>query len=96
VLKDLVDAYPGMLICGSGSTGFNAVQEQFNRISALPYSRLAATGYIDQLQQLSERLKQQFPEHYQPEKQTLDNDIVQLKKKLATKYLEQASAGRGD
>jgi hypothetical protein len=95
VLKDLVDAYPGMLICGSGSTGFNAVQEQFNRISALPYSRLAATGYIDQLQQLSERLKQQFPERYQPEKQTLDNDIVQLKKKLATKYQEQASAGRG-
>ncbi len=92
VLKDLVEAYPGMLIYGSGNTGFNAVQEQFTRISAMPHSRLAATGYIDQLQQLSERLKQQFPEHYQPEKQTLDNDIQQLRKKLATKYPEPANA----
>ena len=82
-----------MLIYGNGNTGFNAVQEQFTRISAMPHSRLVATAYIDQLQQLSERLKKQFPDHYQPEKQTLDNDIQQLRKKLGAKYKEQASAG---
>ena len=82
-----------MLIYGNGNTGFNAVQEQFTRISAMPHSRLVATAYIDQLQQLSERLKKQFPEHYQPEQQTLDNDIQQLQKRFAAKYREQASAG---
>jgi hypothetical protein len=86
VLKDLVEAYPGMLIYGSGSTGFNAVQEQFTRISAMPHSRLAARAYLDGLQHLSERLQQQFPGHYQPEKQTLDNDIQSLTKNFAAKY----------
>ena len=83
-----------MLIYGSGNTGFNAVQEQFTRISVMPHSRLVATAYIDQLQQLSERLKKQFPGHYQPEQQTLDNDIQQLRKKLGAKYKEQASAAK--
>jgi hyaluronoglucosaminidase len=94
VLRDLVEAYPGMLICGNRSTGFNAVQEQFTRISAMPHSRLAAQSYIDGLQHLSERLKQQFPGRYQPEKQTLDNDIQQLKKKFLSKYPESASSGK--
>jgi hypothetical protein len=86
VLKDLVEAYPGMLIYGGRGTGFNAVQEQFTRISAMPHSRQAALAYIEHLQQLSDRLKQQFPGHYQPEKQTLDNDIQQLKSRLTAKY----------
>jgi hypothetical protein len=86
VLKDLVEAYPGMLICGSGSTGFDAVQDQFSRISAMPHARLAARAYLDGLQRLSERLQQQFPGHYQPERQTLDNDIQSLTKKFAAKY----------
>ena len=86
VLKDLVEAYPGMLIYGNGNTGFNAVQEQFTRIAAAPHSRQAALAYIEHLQQLSDRLKQAFPGHYQPEQQTLDNDIQSLKKKFATKY----------
>lgn len=86
VLKNLVDAYPGMLIYGSGNTGFNAVQEQFTRLLAMPHSRLAAQAYIDGLQHLLERLKQEFPGHYQPEKQTLDDDIQQLKRRFDGKY----------
>ena len=86
VVKDLVEAYPGMLIYGNGNTGFNAVQEQFARISAMPHSRQAALAYIEHLQQLSDRLKQQYPDRYQPEKQTLDNDIQSLKKKFTAKY----------
>jgi len=89
-----VEAYPGMLIYGSHSTGFNAVQEQFAHISAIPHSRQAALAYIDRLQQLSGRLAQQFPGHYQPEKQTLDDDIQQLKKRFAAKYPEPASSGK--
>jgi hypothetical protein len=87
VLGDLVEAYPGMLVCSFyRGTGFNAVQEQFTRICGAPYSRQAAIGYIDHLQQLSDRLKAEFPGHYQPAKQTLDNDIQSLRKKFAVKY----------
>jgi hypothetical protein len=86
-LRDLVEAYPGLLIYSSHHySKFNAVQNQFDRISSAPHSRQAAIAYIDHLQQLSDRLQQQFPDHYQPEKQTLDNDIQRLKKKLAGKY----------
>jgi hypothetical protein len=94
VLRDLVEAYPGMLICGSRSTGFNAVQEEFTHLSAMPHSRLTAQAYIDRLQHLSERLTQQFPGRYQQAKQTLDNDIQQLKKKLLSKYPAAASSGQ--
>ena len=85
-LRDLVEAYPGMLIYGSHSTGFNAVQEQFTRIVAAPFSRQAALAYIEHLQRLSDSLKQQFPEQYEPARETLDNDIQLLKKKFAAKY----------
>ena len=67
-------------------TGFNSVQAQFDRIIGAPHSRQAAIAYIDYLQQLSARLKQQFPDGYQPEMQTLDNDIQQLKRKFGAKY----------
>ena len=87
VLRDLVEAYPGMLVYSPHrGTGFNAVQEQFDRIIGAPYSRQAAIAYVEHLQKLSDRLKQQFPDQYQPEKLTLDNDIKSLKKKLAVKY----------
>lgn len=86
VLKELVEAYPGMLIYGNGRTDFNAVQEQFQRIVGAPHSRLAARAYIDALQGLSKRLHQEFPNHYQPEKETLDNDIQKVKKRFAAQY----------
>ncbi len=86
VLRDLVETYPGMLIYGSHSTAFNAVQEQYTRLAAAPYARQAALAYIARLQRLSGRLKEQFADHYQPERLTLDHDIQQLQKKFAAKY----------
>ncbi len=87
VLRDLVEAYPGMLICSFyRGTGFNAVQAQFDQIISAPCSRQAAIAYIEHLQRLSDRLKRQFPGQYQPARQTLNNDIQLLKKKFATKY----------
>jgi hypothetical protein len=89
VLRDLVEAYPGMLIYSfSRGTGFNAVQDQFDRILSAPHSRQAALGYLEHLQTLSTRFQHEFPDQYQPEKQTLDNDIQIVTRKLATKYPE--------
>jgi hypothetical protein len=87
VLRDLVEAYPGMLICASNnSTGFNSVQAQFDRLLASPNSRQVALGYIEHLQKLADRLKQEFPNGYQPERAVLDNDIKLATKKVAAKY----------
>jgi hypothetical protein len=86
ILRDMVEAYPGMLIYGRGGTGFNAVQDQFARISSAACSRQAALAFITRMEHLSSRLKQAFPNAYGPEKTTLDNDIQVLKKSFAAKY----------
>jgi hypothetical protein len=86
VLRDLVEAYPGMLIWSSNSTGFNSVQAQFDRLLASPNSRPVVLGYIEHLRRLSDRLKQEFPDSYQAEKALLDNDLQLAAKKLANKY----------
>jgi len=87
VLRDLVEAYPGMLICSYyNSTAFNSVQAQFDRLFSSPYSRQVALGYIEHLQKLSERLNHEFPDGYQPEKAVLNNDIQLATKKVAAKY----------
>lgn len=85
-LKDLVEAYPGMLIYGNGNTGFNAVQEQFRRILVNPHSRLAAQAYLKAIEALSERLSCQFPDRYRPEKATLDNDIQKMRQLFGERY----------
>jgi hypothetical protein len=85
-LRDLVDAYPGMLISGQPGTGFNAVQDQFSRIVSLPDSQFAAQAFIDKLQNLSGRLEKEFPGHYQSTRETLDGDIQILKRKFAARY----------
>ena len=90
VLKDLVEAYPGMLIYGNGNTGFNAVQYQFQQITAKPHSREVAAGYLENLQGISSQLKKQFPGHYQPEAETLDGDIQTLKARFAAHYESQS------
>lgn len=85
-LRDLVEAYPGMLICAHPSTGFDSVQDQFERILQAPHSRQAALGYVEHLRNLSARLKQEFPGRYQPAEETLDQDIQVASRKLAGKY----------
>ncbi len=85
VLRDLVEAYPGMLVYGSGP-GFNAVQEQFGKILALPHARPVALAYVEHLQALSARMAKEFPDRYAAARQTLDNDIQVLSQKLRAKY----------
>jgi hypothetical protein len=75
-----------MAIYSQYQTGFNSVQYQFDQLLKTPNSRQTALGYIEHLRNLSAQLKEQFPGSYQPEKQTLDNDIQIVVKKLAAKY----------
>jgi hypothetical protein len=86
LLKDLVETYPGFLVYGSPRTSFNAVRDQFLRISGAPHSRQAAIAFIKHMESLSERLKNEFPDSYQPEKQTLEDDIEFLKRSFTAKF----------
>lgn len=86
VMRELVDAYPGMLIYGNGNTGFNAVRYRFAQISGLPHSKQVAKAYIELLEGLASRMQEAFPSGYKAEEETLNNDIDFVRKVYAAKY----------
>ena len=84
-LKELVEAYPGMLICGANRTSFDAVQDHFTQIIQTPNSQPAALTYIESLHRLSSRLAAVFPDHYPAAQRTLLDDIHNLEARASTK-----------
>jgi hypothetical protein len=86
VLKDLVEAYAGMLIWQKPNTGLNCVREQYQRIATAPHSRTAALAYIAWLEDLSARMDKAFPKQYRDAKATVDADVVWTKAAFAAKY----------
>ncbi len=88
VLRDLVEAYPGMLIWSppQRGTGFNAVREQFDRIAALPHSHQIAIAYIEHLDRLASRMQKVFPESFAAERATLRHDVELLRQRLEQKF----------
>jgi len=91
VLRELVEAYPGMLLipASQNKTGYNPVRSQMDRILALPQPKPAAEAYLDSLQKLAGRLNNEFPKRYAAEKKTLGEDIDVLKKKYTARFPEQ-------
>ncbi|MBN1490873.1 MAG: beta-N-acetylglucosaminidase domain-containing protein [Phycisphaerae bacterium] len=85
VMRDLVEAYPGMLIYGNGP-GFNAVRHKLAQITTIPHSKQAATAFIEHMQSLARRIGEAFPNGYVAERKTLENDIAELQKMYTAKY----------
>lgn len=86
VLRDLVEAYPGMLLYGNGQTGFNSVRDQYTRITRAPHARFAAEAFLRHLERLSERMARVFPDRYRAARDTLDRDIVWVRQAFAARY----------
>jgi hypothetical protein len=82
LLREWVDAYPGMRPGVPFSTGFNPVRAKMDLILARPQSRPAAIAYVDQMRRLLEGVTQEFPGQYGPAKKTLAADIAILEQKL--------------
>jgi hypothetical protein len=82
-LRELVEAYPGMLIYSQHNTGFNSVQYQFDQLLKKPDSPGAGRAYLNHLQLLSDRMALEFPDRYRPAQATLAGDIQKVKKKLS-------------
>ena len=85
VLKDLVEAYPGMLLHGGGAAA-NPVRHQFNRLLAMPHARYVADAYVRHLEGLSTRLARAFPDQFPAARKTLDADLAWLREALTGKY----------
>ncbi|MBN1844709.1 MAG: beta-N-acetylglucosaminidase domain-containing protein, partial [Sedimentisphaerales bacterium] len=85
-LRDMVNAYPGMLIRGNYATGFNAVRDLYSRIGALPNSRWALEAYLNSLQDLQIRFGGAFGNAYEPGQQTLQADLQVLGETFAAQY----------
>jgi len=86
LLRDLVEAYPGMIIWGKPHTGLNPVREQYLRISSYPHSHYIAREYIAYIERLAARMDKIFPTRYKAEKQTVRDDIKVLKDMYSAKY----------
>jgi hypothetical protein len=69
-LKDLVELFPGMLICGKG-TGFNPALERFTGMLDTPHSRYLADLYLAHVEAVTTRLQTAFPDRFGPAVATL-------------------------
>lgn len=85
VLKDLVEAYPGMLLY-QGGTGLNPVREQFKRLISAPHSRFVVDALLGHLEGLAARFERAFPRQFGPAKKTLGDDLAWVRQAYAAKY----------
>jgi hypothetical protein len=76
LLADLVNAYPGMLIWGSGDTGLNPVRERWKQLSLIPENAVLRDAYIEHLKSIDGRFDHVFPSRYGREKKTLADDLA--------------------
>ena len=89
LLRDLVEAYPGMLLTPGGGkkkTAYNPVRARMDNLLALMQPGFAAQAYLDSLDKLAARLQREFPHRYDAEKKTLAADIAEVKKKFNAQF----------
>ena len=86
-LKDLVEAYAGMLLYGKGPN-FNAVRERYLTLFTTPHPYYILSTYIRQMGNLTERFEKAFPERFGAAKKTLNDDIAWLKNTFTARYGE--------
>lgn len=85
VLRDLVEAYPGMLLHGKGP-GFNSVRDQYARIAVQPHARFAAAAYLHHVENLASRMGEVFPDGYVAARKTLEADVAWIEKAFTSRY----------
>ena len=80
-LADLVEAYPGMLIYGGG-TSMNPVRSQFQALASPP-TRPAAERMARRIANLSGRVDRLFPDMFAPAREVLREDAAWMDAQLA-------------
>jgi hypothetical protein len=77
VLKEVVEAYPGMLLYDKG-TDFNPVREQAAALAKQIGGKSLLKGYIARAELLLKRFRSAFPGQFQDCAQTLADDVAWL------------------
>ena len=85
VLKDLVEAYPGMLILGTQSTGDNPVRRQFAGLIHNAEHRDAAIACEQKHIELADRLDKAFPDRFAAARRTVRGDAQWMLDQLSKK-----------
>jgi hypothetical protein len=80
-LKDLVETYPGFLVSG-GNPGTNPARGEFETLLRANGSRAGAEKLVRRLEDISARLRQEFPGEFNAARRTVDNDVAWMKAKL--------------
>jgi hypothetical protein len=94
VLKDLVELYPGDLLCGSTSTGYNGVLERLAALLKAPGGREQAAQLADRVADVAARLDREFPGRYAETKKTLAGHVAKARAMIAAGSPGPAAQGR--
>jgi len=86
VLRDLVQAYPGMLLHRAAQPAFNTVRDQYSRITAQRHAKFPASAFIQHVEDLARRMQEVFPKRYQAARKTLEDDIAWLRESFEATY----------
>jgi hypothetical protein len=81
VLKNVVEAYPGMLLYNKG-TAFNPVREQAIALAKQVNGRSLQTRYVARLARLLKRFGAAFPDRFRDCAKTLADDVAWLQDSL--------------
>jgi len=81
VLKDVVEAYPGMLLYDKG-TSFNPVRERAVSLAKQPGGKSLQRHYIARAELLLKRFRSAFPHQFKDCAQTLADDVAWLQANL--------------
>ncbi len=86
-LRDLVELYPGMLMCAQG-TGWNPPLQRLEQIVQTPHSRWLADLVVGHLADVLDRLKEQFPGRFTPACATLSANLETMRRVYSASYGE--------
>ena len=89
-LKDLIELYPGNLLSGSSSTGYNCVTERFKALINEPQGKEKGPAFIGRVTGAASRLEKEFPGRYAETKKTVASDIAQMRDEFRRKYPDTA------
>jgi hypothetical protein len=81
-IKALVGLYPGMLVYGDTRTAFNPVLEKFRLLLGRPEGRSAAASFADRVEKVLKQFETAFPDRFGKTKDTVGQDLVEMKKNL--------------
>jgi hypothetical protein len=68
------------------NTAHNAVLAEYKRLSSAPHSRYVAALYLRHVEDVQNRLNQEFPDRYAQTKITLQKTLDQIRNDFKARY----------